>query len=39
MHMLQLLCNTYGILKSAQILMSIFGSVSIVTDNDFDCGS
>ena len=37
-HMLQLLCNTSGILKSAQNLMLIFTSLCS-NGYDFDCGS
>ena len=37
--MLQLICYTSGTLKSAQILKSVFPSVYIVTDSDYDCGS
>ena len=36
--MLQLICYTSGTLKSAQNLMSMFPSVYIVTDSDYDCG-
>ena len=37
--MLQLICYTSSTLKSAQNLMSIFPSVYIVTDSNYDCGS
>ena len=37
--MLQLICYTSSTLKSAQNLTSIFPSVYIVTDSDYDCGS
>ena len=37
--MLQLICYTFGTLKSAQNLTSIFPSVYIVTDSNYDCGS
>ena len=36
---LQLICYTFGTLKSAQNLTSIFMSVYIVTDTDYNCGS
>ena len=37
--MLQLICYTSSTLKSAQNLTSIFSSVYIVMDSDYNCGS